>query len=115
MIAELKGADEPDSEGGSLTLLTALALVVGAISGAVVALFMLLLEQADRLRGMLMALAHAEGPQGFWLLAAACAAATGVAASLVRRISPRRPAAASRKSRPFSRGECGNRRFASFR
>jgi chloride channel protein, CIC family len=88
MIAESRGADEPEAEGGSLTLLTLLALVVGAISGAVVALFMLLLEQADHLRDLLITLAHAEGPQGFWLLVAACAAATGVAASLVRRISP---------------------------
>jgi CIC family chloride channel protein len=88
MISELSDGDEPEGEGGSLTLLILLALIVGAISGAVVALFMLLLEQADRLRDMLIVWAHAEGPQGFWLLVAACAGATGVAASLVRRISP---------------------------
>ena len=33
----IEGADEAEGEGGSLTLLTLLALVVGAISGAVVA------------------------------------------------------------------------------
>src|SRR5580693_4875924 len=88
MISELRGADEGEGEGGSLALLTVLALVVGAISGAGVACFMLLLEQADQLRDALVAFAHAQGPEGVWLLVAACAAATGIAASLVRRISP---------------------------
>ena len=88
MIAELRGADEPEGEGGSLTLLTLLALVVGAMSGAGVACFMLLLERADRLRDALVVRAHAQGFEGFWLLILACAAATGAAASLVRRISP---------------------------
>ena len=88
MISELRGAGEGEGEGGSLALLTALALVVGAISGAGVACFMLLLEQADQLRDALVAFAHAQGPEGFWLLIGACAAAAGIAASLVRRISP---------------------------
>jgi chloride channel protein, CIC family len=88
MIAESRGADGPEGEGGSLALLTVLALVVGAISGAGVACFMLLLDEADRLRDALIAFAHAQGPQGLWLLVAACAAAAGIAASLVRRISP---------------------------
>jgi CIC family chloride channel protein len=87
-IGELKGADDPESEGGSLTVLTLLALVVGAISGAVVALFMLLLEQADRLRDVLVIEAHAHGAEGFGLLILAGAAAAGAAASLVRRVSP---------------------------
>ena len=34
MIVELRSADELEGEGGSLALLTFLALVVGAISGA---------------------------------------------------------------------------------
>ncbi len=88
MIPELRGAGEGEGEGGSLAFLTALALVVGAISGAGVACFMLLLEQADRLREALVAFAHAQGPEGLWLLIGACAAAAGIAASLVRRISP---------------------------
>src|ERR1700690_3898785 len=88
MISELKAEGEGEGEGVSLALLTALALVVGAISGAGVACFMLLLEQADRLRDALVAFAHAQGPEGVWLLVAACAAAAGNAASLVRRISP---------------------------
>jgi chloride channel protein, CIC family len=86
MISELKA--EGEGEGGSLALLTVLALIVGAISGAGVACFMLLLEQADRLRDALLVFAHAQGPEGVWLIVAACAAAAGIAASLVRRISP---------------------------
>jgi chloride channel protein, CIC family len=88
MIAEPSGADKPEGEGGSLTLLTVLALIVGAISGAWVALFMLLLERADQWRDALIVRAHAQGPEGFGMLILGCAAAAGVAASLVRRISP---------------------------
>ena len=85
MISELRGEEEG---GGSLTVLTVLALIVGAISGAGVASFMLLLEHADRWRNALVAFAHAQGPQDLWLVVLACAAAAGIAASLVRRISP---------------------------
>jgi CIC family chloride channel protein len=88
MIAELRGAGEPEEEGGSLTLLTALALIVGAISGAGVALFILLLDEADQLRAALIVRAHAQGPEGLWLVVLGCAAAAGAAASLVHRISP---------------------------
>jgi chloride channel protein, CIC family len=88
MIPELSGGNEPEGEGGSLALLTVLALVVGAISGIVVAVFILLLGQADQWRDALVAWAHAQGAQGFWLLLAVCAAAAGIAASLVRRLSP---------------------------
>src|ERR1700678_985817 len=88
MISELKAEGEGEGEGGSLALLTVLALVVGAISGAGVACFMLLLEQADQLRDALIVFAHAQGPEGLWLVVLACAAAAGVAAALVRRISP---------------------------
>ena len=88
MIADLKAASEPESEGGSLTLLTVLALIVGAISGAGVSLFMLLLDEADQLRDALIVRTHAQGPAGFGMLILVCAAATAAAASLVRRISP---------------------------
>ncbi len=88
MIAESTGAGEPEEEGGSLSLLTALALIVGAISGAGVALFILVLDEADRARDTLIVLAQAQGPEGLWLVILGCAAAAGVAASLVRRISP---------------------------
>jgi CIC family chloride channel protein len=88
MISELRGGGEGEGEGGSLAVLTALALVVGAISGAGVALFILLLEQADQLRDALIVWAPAQGSEGLGLLVLACAAAAGAAASLVRRISP---------------------------
>ena len=88
MIPELRGAGEPEEEGGSLTLLTALALIVGAISGAGVALFILVLDEADRLREALIVRAHMQGTEGLWLVVLGCAAAAGAAASLVRRISP---------------------------
>ncbi len=88
MILELRGGNDQDVEGGSLTVLTVLALVVGAISGAGVAVFILVLGQADEVRDALIVWAHAQGPEGFWLLLAACAAAAGIAASLVRRLSP---------------------------
>src|ERR1700677_4912863 len=88
MISELKAGGEGEGEGGSLALLTALALAVGAISGAGVACFMLLLDQADQWRDALLVFAHAQGSEGIWLPVGACAAAAGIAASLVRRISP---------------------------
>jgi chloride channel protein, CIC family len=87
MISESRG-DEPESEGGSLAFLTALALVVGAISGAGAACFMLLLEQGDQARNALIVWAHAQGTGGPWFVVGACGAAAGIAASLVRRISP---------------------------
>ena len=88
MISKLSAGGAPEGEGGSLTLLTVLALIVGAISGAWVALFMLLLERADQWRDALIVRAHAQGSEGFGMLILGCAAAAGVAASLVRRISP---------------------------
>lgn len=88
MIPEPSGVNEPEGEGGSLAVLTALALAVGAVSGATVALFIILLEQADRLRDAFVGWAHVQGFAGFWLLVLACAAAAAAAASLVRRISP---------------------------
>ena len=88
MISELRGAGEPEEEGGSLTLLTALALIVGVISGGGVALFILVLDEADRLREALIVRAHVQGTEGLWLVVLGCAAAAGAAASLVRRIAP---------------------------
>ena len=73
---------------GNLLALALLALVVGAAAGFVGAVFRLALEQADRLRDALIAWAHGEQLQGFSIVVGACAAATLVAASLVRRLSP---------------------------
>jgi len=88
MIPELRGGNEREGEGGSLAVLTVLALIVGAVSGVAVALFIIVLEHADRLRDAFVGWAHAQGSVGFWLLVIACAAAAAAAASLVRRISP---------------------------
>jgi CIC family chloride channel protein len=88
MISEATDGNKPEGGGGSLAILTALALVVGAISGATVAFFILLLRQGDQLRDALIVWAHAQGPQGLWLVVGGCAVAAGIAASLVRRISP---------------------------
>ena len=74
---------EGHSEGGLLAL-ALLALVAGVLAGLVGAIFRLCLAQADRLRDVLIARAHGWGAVGFLLLFAACAAATALAAWLVR-------------------------------
>jgi CIC family chloride channel protein len=78
---------ERDREG-SLLALALLALVAGALAGLVGAIFRLCLEQADRLRDVLIARAHGWEVVGFLLVLTACAAATALAAWLVRRYSP---------------------------
>jgi CIC family chloride channel protein len=78
-----KSADEP----GSLMVLALLALVVGAAAGLLGALFRLALGQANRLRDAAIALAHGQH-SGPLLVILACAAATALAAWLVREFSP---------------------------
>jgi CIC family chloride channel protein len=78
-----KSADEP----GSLLVLALLALVVGAAAGLLGAVFRLALAQADRLRDAAIALAHGQH-NGPLLVILACAAATALAAWLVREFSP---------------------------
>src|SRR5262245_65539913 len=73
---------------GSLVTLAALSLLVGAVAGAIGAAFRLSLEQADRLRGAVVAAAHGFGPAGFLFVIVACALATATAAWLVRQFSP---------------------------
>src|SRR3974390_1547622 len=73
---------------GRLLVLALLALVAGAASGLVGALFRLSLQQADRLRDMLIAWGHGREVVGFPCVVAACAAATALAAWLVRRYAP---------------------------
>jgi CIC family chloride channel protein len=73
---------------GSLLVLAILSLVVGAATGVVGAVFRLSLEQADRGRDALISWAHGWNIAGFVLVTAAGAAATAVAAWLVRRHSP---------------------------
>jgi chloride channel protein, CIC family len=78
---------ERQGEGG-LFALALLALLAGAFAGLVGAIFRLCLEQADRLRDVLIAWAHGWEAVGFSLVIAGCAAATALAAWLVRRYSP---------------------------
>jgi CIC family chloride channel protein len=80
-------ADQDDREG-SLLVLALLALVVGAVSGLVGAIFRLSLARADQLRGALIAWAHGEQIAGFLCLLLLCAAAAALAAWLVQRYSP---------------------------
>jgi chloride channel protein, CIC family len=72
---------------GNLLALALLSLIVGAAAGLIGAVFRLALDQADRLRNALIESAHGQQVQGFLTVVGACAAATVVAASLVRRYS----------------------------
>jgi chloride channel protein, CIC family len=79
---------EPEPGEGSLVALATLALVAGAGSGLVVALFRLALARVEERRGALIAGAHHRPFIGFVSVVLGCAAAVGVAAWLVRRFSP---------------------------
>lgn len=79
---------EPAGGEGSLLVLAVLALVAGAASGLVVAIFRLALDEADRWRNELIARVHHQPLAGFVLVVAGSAAAVAVAAWLVRRFSP---------------------------
>ena len=85
-------ASEPTAQSGerqgSLVVLALLSLLVGAASGLVGAVFRLTLEQGDRLRDALLAWAHGRELVGLLLIIGVSAAATGLAAWLVRRHSP---------------------------
>jgi len=81
---DAKFPDQP----GSLVALALVSLVVGAASGLIGALFRLALEQADRLRNAGLVWAHGHVLIGFLLVIGVAAAATGLAAWLVRRYSP---------------------------
>jgi chloride channel protein, CIC family len=78
-------AEEPRS--GTLVL-ALLSLIVGGVSGLVCAIFRLVLQRADALRGGLIASAYGEGTLGLLVVIVGAAAATAVAAGLVRRVSP---------------------------
>src|SRR5580698_4934565 len=88
MTSEQKPASDRDSDHGSLLVLAVLALIVGAVSGFVGALFLLLLQRADRFRDALIVWAHSKAFAGFLVVSIACAAGAAVAAWLVRRYSP---------------------------
>jgi len=81
------------------------------IGGAV---FRLALEQADRLRGALSSWAHGQQLEGFAIVVAACAAATLVAASLVRRLAPYASGSGIPHVEAGCTESCRRRHFASF-
>jgi CIC family chloride channel protein len=74
--------------GGSLYSLALLSLLVGVVVGFAGAFFRLSLIQADRWRDALIYWAYGSRVAGLLLVTATCAAATGLAAWLVRRYSP---------------------------
>ena len=88
MDSETGNAAESAESPGGLFSLALLSLLAGAAAGLVGAVFRLSLDHADRWRDALIGWAHAENFVGLLLVIAICAAATGIAAWLVRRYSP---------------------------
>ena len=78
----------PEEERGSLLALALLALIAGGAAGLICAAFRLALEEADRLRDRMIALAHDGGLAGFLLVTGGVGLAVAAAAWLVRRFSP---------------------------
>jgi chloride channel protein, CIC family len=72
----------------NLAVLACLSLVVGAASGLLAAFFRLALEQADRFRDAVLSWAQGKDLVGVLFIIGLAAAATGLAAWLVRRHSP---------------------------
>src|SRR5277367_2913212 len=89
MHSKPEPAPEPADRSGSLFVLALLAPIVGAVSGLLGATFRLALTHADRLRDELIVWAQGQKTAGFLLVVTFCAAATAIAAWLVRRYSPR--------------------------
>jgi chloride channel protein, CIC family len=78
----------PATDESNLLTLASLALLAGAGSGLIAAIFRLTLERADHCRDMLISRAHHQPLIGFVLVVAGCAGAVVLAAWLVRRFSP---------------------------
>jgi chloride channel protein, CIC family len=72
----------------SLLGLAAMALIVGAATGCVGAIFRLLLAQADLLRDAIITWAHGHAIWGFLIVVGGCTVAIVVAAWMVRQFSP---------------------------
>ncbi len=83
-----KSAETREQEPGSLLILAILAVVVGAATGLLTAVFRLALGRADQFRNLIVGWAHGHGALGLMVVVAAAAAATAVAAWLVRRFAP---------------------------
>jgi chloride channel protein, CIC family len=91
MIASEDDSKKAPLQGGgdgSLLALAALALVAGALAGLAGAVFRLALGEANGVRNAFIAWAHGWAVLGFALVLIGCAAASAVAAGLVRRYSP---------------------------
>jgi CIC family chloride channel protein len=78
----------PAADESNLLALASLALLAGAGSGLIAAIFRLTLEHADHWRDMLIDRAHHQPLIGCALVVAGSAAAVALAAWLVRRFSP---------------------------
>ena len=87
-MPERDGRPQDAESPSGLAALALLALAAGAAAGLVGAIFRLLLDQADRWRGDLIARAHGDTLVGFAFVVALCAAAAAIAAWLVRRYAP---------------------------
>ena len=88
MNRDPEDSGQTTDERRSLLMLALVALVVGAATGLIGAIFRISLAHADRVRDAVIAWAHGHAIGGFLLVVCACAAATLVAAWLVRRFSP---------------------------
>jgi CIC family chloride channel protein len=88
MESEREPPAEVAHDHGNLLVLALLAPFVGAVAGFFGVIFRLALKQADSLRDTLIASAHGWTFAGFLFVISLCAAATAVAAWLVRRYSP---------------------------
>jgi CIC family chloride channel protein len=88
MDREQEPAQNGDDGHDNQLVLALLALFVGVVVGSLGAIFRLVLQRADSFRETFIAWAHGEAFAGFLFVIAVCAAATAVAAWLVRRYSP---------------------------
>ncbi|HEY6293932.1 MAG TPA: H(+)/Cl(-) exchange transporter ClcA [Terriglobia bacterium] len=88
MNSEPEGTAKTAEGRRRLLVLAVLALVTGAATGLLGAVFRLALEQGDRVRNLLLVWAHGEAVPGFLLVICVSVGATTVAAWLVRRFSP---------------------------
>jgi CIC family chloride channel protein len=88
MAFEPAPTGDSDEKPGNLVSLAFLASLVGVISGFLGAIFRLALDHAEHFRSTTIVWAHGQKALGFLLVVAACAAATALAAWLVRRFAP---------------------------
>jgi chloride channel protein, CIC family len=105
MNLEPEVAVETAGEESGLFVLAVLSLFAGAAAGLLGAVFRLSLDQADRLRNVLISWAHGEPLIGFLLVVVTCAVASGVAAWLVRRFSPQAEGSGIPNVEAVARGE----------